>query len=224
MTRSKSHQGPAVAFRDAVKVDDGRATALDHASFEVARGEKVALPGPSCSSWPGSPSWPTGGRTSSPAARPSGCASHSPWPAAPSCFPGRADGGARRGGTAALLAVRPVRDLEVGGGGLEAALAAPTNDDQRRPRQQRELIRYGNGRLTYDPFLRSEIPRALRNVRFLVMPLAFPVLLYVIYAKQNGTSQGLTVAALLLVSMRRVPGHSSARSLSSGASCRMPCS
>jgi ABC-type multidrug transport system fused ATPase/permease subunit len=37
---------PAVVFRDVVKVYDGRVTALDHASFENARGETVALLGP----------------------------------------------------------------------------------------------------------------------------------------------------------------------------------
>ena len=44
-------------------------------------------------------------------------------------------------------------------------------------------------------FLRFEIVRSLRNVRFVVFIAGFPVLLYLIYAKQTGTSQGLTVAA-----------------------------
>ena len=59
-------------------------------------------------------------------------------------------------------------------------------------------------------FLRFEILRTLRNVRFLIMLLAFPVLLYLIYAKQHGTSQGLTVASLLLVSMAVYSGMGSA--------------
>jgi len=59
-------------------------------------------------------------------------------------------------------------------------------------------------------FLRFEILRTLRNVRFLVMLIAFPVLLYLIYAKQQGMSQGLTVATLLLVSMAVYSGMGSA--------------
>ena len=59
-------------------------------------------------------------------------------------------------------------------------------------------------------FLRFEIVRTLRNVRFLVMLIAFPVLLYLIYAKQHGMSQGLTVATLLLVSMAVYSGMGSA--------------
>jgi ABC-2 type transport system ATP-binding protein len=38
--------GPAVVFRDVVKVYNGRITALDHVSFEIARGAAVALLGP----------------------------------------------------------------------------------------------------------------------------------------------------------------------------------
>jgi ABC-2 type transport system permease protein len=57
-------------------------------------------------------------------------------------------------------------------------------------------------------FLRFEIVRTLRNVRFLV--IAFPVLLYLIYAKQHGVSQGLTVATLLLVSLAVYSGMGSA--------------
>jgi ABC-2 type transport system permease protein len=59
-------------------------------------------------------------------------------------------------------------------------------------------------------FLRFEILRSLRNVRFIVMIVAFPVLLYLIYAKQHGTSEGLTVAALLMVSMATWAGMGSA--------------
>ena len=59
-------------------------------------------------------------------------------------------------------------------------------------------------------FLRFEIVRTLRNVRFLVMLVAFPVLLYLIYAQQHGMSQGLTVATLLLVSMAVYSGMGSA--------------
>ena len=59
-------------------------------------------------------------------------------------------------------------------------------------------------------FLRFEIVRTLRNVRFLVFLIAFPVLLYLIYAKQTGTSQGLTVAAILMVSMAVWSGMGSA--------------
>jgi ABC-2 type transport system permease protein len=59
-------------------------------------------------------------------------------------------------------------------------------------------------------FLRFEITRTLRNVRFLIMLIAFPVLLYLIYAKQHGMSQGLTVPTLLLVSMAVWSGMGSA--------------
>jgi len=59
-------------------------------------------------------------------------------------------------------------------------------------------------------FLRFEITRSLRNVRFIVFIAGFPVLLYLIYAKQHGTSQGLSVAALLMVSMAVWSGMGSA--------------
>jgi ABC-2 type transport system permease protein len=59
-------------------------------------------------------------------------------------------------------------------------------------------------------FLRFELVRTLRNIRFLVMLIAFPVLIYLIYAKQHGMSQGLTVATLLLVSMAVYSGMGSA--------------
>jgi ABC-2 type transport system permease protein len=59
-------------------------------------------------------------------------------------------------------------------------------------------------------FMRFEIRRTLRNTRFIVMLIAFPVLLYLIYAKQTGTSQGLTVAVLLMVSMAVYSGMGSA--------------
>jgi len=59
-------------------------------------------------------------------------------------------------------------------------------------------------------FLRFEIIRSLRNVRFLIFIIGFPVLLYLIYAKQHGISQGLTVAALLMVSMAVWSGMGSA--------------
>jgi ABC-2 type transport system permease protein len=59
-------------------------------------------------------------------------------------------------------------------------------------------------------FLKFEILRSMRNVRFLVFIAGFPVLLYLIYAKQHGTAEGLTVAALLLVSMAVWSGMGSA--------------
>ncbi len=59
-------------------------------------------------------------------------------------------------------------------------------------------------------FLRFEVVRSLRNVRFLVFIAGFPVLLYLIYARQHGFSQGLTVAALLMVSMAVWSGMGSA--------------
>src|SRR5690348_6089163 len=59
-------------------------------------------------------------------------------------------------------------------------------------------------------FLRFEIVRSLRNVRFLVFIAGFPVLLYLIYGKQHGTSQGLAVAAILMVSMAVWSGMGSA--------------
>jgi ABC-2 type transport system permease protein len=59
-------------------------------------------------------------------------------------------------------------------------------------------------------FLRFEIMRSLRNVRFVVFIAGFPVLLYLIYGKQQGTSQGLAVAAILMVSMAVWSGMGSA--------------
>jgi ABC-2 type transport system permease protein len=59
-------------------------------------------------------------------------------------------------------------------------------------------------------FLGFELRRSVRNVRFLVMIVAFPVLLYLIYAKQHGTSQGLTAATYLLVAMAVWSGMGSA--------------
>ncbi|MGE5286795.1 MAG: ABC transporter permease [Micromonosporaceae bacterium] len=58
--------------------------------------------------------------------------------------------------------------------------------------------------------MRFEIRRTLRNMRFIIMLLAFPVLLYLIYAKQRGTEQGLTVGVLLMVSMAVYSGMGSA--------------
>jgi ABC-2 type transport system ATP-binding protein len=46
MRTASADAGPAVDFRDVVKVYNGRVTALDHVSFEIARGETVALLGP----------------------------------------------------------------------------------------------------------------------------------------------------------------------------------
>jgi ABC-2 type transport system permease protein len=59
-------------------------------------------------------------------------------------------------------------------------------------------------------FLRFEIVRSLRNVRFIVFIAGFPVLLYLVYARQHGISQGLPVAALLMVSMAVWSGMGSA--------------
>ena len=59
-------------------------------------------------------------------------------------------------------------------------------------------------------FLRFEISRSLRNVRFLVFIVGFPVILYLIYAKQHGISPGLTVAATLMVAMAVWSGMGSA--------------
>ena len=59
-------------------------------------------------------------------------------------------------------------------------------------------------------FLRFEIVRSLRNVRFIVFIAGFPVLLYLVYGKQHGISQGLSVAALLMVSMAVWSGMGSA--------------
>src|SRR5262249_19544944 len=50
-------------------------------------------------------------------------------------------------------------------------------------------------------FLRFEIIRTLRNARFLVMLILFPVVLYLIYGTQKGTAQNLTIGTLVLVSM-----------------------
>lgn len=59
-------------------------------------------------------------------------------------------------------------------------------------------------------FLRFEITRSLRNTRFIIFILAFPVLLYLLYAKQRGLSQGLTVATIFMVSMAVWSGMGSA--------------
>ncbi len=59
-------------------------------------------------------------------------------------------------------------------------------------------------------FMRFEIRRSLRNVRFLVLLIAFPALLYLIYGTQKGTAQGLTVGAFVFVSMAVYSGMGSA--------------
>jgi len=59
-------------------------------------------------------------------------------------------------------------------------------------------------------FLRFEITRTLRNARFLVMLIAFPVVLYLIYGTQQGTAQNLTIGTLVLVSMAVYSGMGSA--------------
>jgi ABC-2 type transport system permease protein len=59
-------------------------------------------------------------------------------------------------------------------------------------------------------FLGFEIRRSLRNVRFLVFIVGFPAVLYLVYSKQHGISQGLTVAAFLMVSMAVWSGMGSA--------------
>ncbi len=46
MKTASPQASPAVAFRDVVKVYNGRVTALDHVSFEIPRGATVALLGP----------------------------------------------------------------------------------------------------------------------------------------------------------------------------------
>src|SRR5215475_15181978 len=59
-------------------------------------------------------------------------------------------------------------------------------------------------------FLRFEIIRTLRNARFLVMLIVFPVVLYLIYGTQRGTAQNLTIGTLVLVSMAVYSGMGSA--------------
>jgi len=46
MKTASVEASPAVVFRDVVKIYNGRVSALDHASFEIARGATVALLGP----------------------------------------------------------------------------------------------------------------------------------------------------------------------------------
>jgi ABC-2 type transport system ATP-binding protein len=46
MKTASPDASPAVVFRDVVKVYNGRVTALDHVTFEIARGATVALLGP----------------------------------------------------------------------------------------------------------------------------------------------------------------------------------
>src|SRR5262245_15344756 len=59
-------------------------------------------------------------------------------------------------------------------------------------------------------FLRFEITRTLRDARFLVMLIVFPVALYLIYGTQKGTAQNLTIGTLVLVSMAVYSGMGSA--------------
>ena len=59
-------------------------------------------------------------------------------------------------------------------------------------------------------FLRFEIRRTLRNARFLVMLIAFPVALYLIYGTQKGVSQNLEIGTLFMVSMAVYSGMGSA--------------
>jgi len=46
MNRARPQAGPAVVFRDVVKVYNGLVTALDRVGFEIPRGATVALLGP----------------------------------------------------------------------------------------------------------------------------------------------------------------------------------
>src|SRR5262249_59308497 len=71
---------------------------------------------------------------------------------------------------------------------------------RRSPRRHRPL---GQVRQVSDmiAFLRFEITRTLRNARFLVMLIAFPVALYLIYGTQKGVAQNLTIGTLFLVAM-----------------------
>jgi ABC-2 type transport system permease protein len=59
-------------------------------------------------------------------------------------------------------------------------------------------------------FLRFEIIRTLRNARFLVMLIAFPVALYLIYGTQQGVAQNLEIGTLFMVSMAVYSGMGSA--------------
>lgn len=59
-------------------------------------------------------------------------------------------------------------------------------------------------------FLRFEIIRMLRNARFLVMLIAFPVVLYLIYGTQQGVTQNLAIGTLFMVSMAVYSGMGSA--------------
>jgi ABC-2 type transport system permease protein len=59
-------------------------------------------------------------------------------------------------------------------------------------------------------FLRFEITRTLRNARFLIMLIVFPLALYLIYGTQKGTTQNLAVGTLVLVSMAVYSGMGSA--------------
>jgi ABC-2 type transport system permease protein len=59
-------------------------------------------------------------------------------------------------------------------------------------------------------FLRFEITRTLRNARFLVMLIAFPVALYLVYGTQKGVAQNLTISTLFLVAMAVYSGMGSA--------------
>jgi ABC-2 type transport system permease protein len=59
-------------------------------------------------------------------------------------------------------------------------------------------------------FLRFELVRTLRNARFLVMLIAFPVALYLIYGTQKGVAQNLAIGTLFMVSMAVYSGMGSA--------------
>jgi ABC-2 type transport system permease protein len=51
------------------------------------------------------------------------------------------------------------------------------------------------------PFVTFELRRTFRNVRFLLFLVAMPVVLYLIWGREDGTAQGLPVPALLLATL-----------------------
>lgn len=59
-------------------------------------------------------------------------------------------------------------------------------------------------------FMRFEMLRTLRNVRFLVMIIAFPVILYLVYGTQKGTADNVAIGIYVMVAMAVYSGMGSA--------------
>ena len=72
-------------------------------------------------------------------------------------------------------------DIEVYGAGIEEAFVALTADTMTRPLTTAAT----GGLIMATTYLRSEVLRSFRNRRFLVLSLAFPLVLYLVIAGAN---------------------------------------